>query len=171
MPVERPGAFCFQGTLLTLVGPEMKVGDEAPNFSVLGTDMSEVTLRTDKDRVRLLLSLPSLDTSLCDAETRRFNEAAKKIPNDVVVYAISCDLPFALNRWCGATGVDRVKALSDHRELSFGQAYGTYVKEWRTLSRAVFLVDKDGTIRYVEYVPDLDQHPNYDAVDEIMNKL
>lgn len=171
MPVERRGAFCFQENPLTLVGPEMKVGDRAPNFKALGADMSEVTFDTARDRVRLLLSLPSLDTSVCDAETRRFNEVAKKFPEDVVIYAISCDLPFALNRWCGAAGVDRIQTLSDHRELSFGQAYGTYIKEWRMLSRAVFVVDKNGAIQYVEYVPEIGQHPDYDAVHEIINRL
>lgn len=171
MPVARAGAVTFKGNPLTLVGEEVKVGDTAPNFTVLANDMSEVSLSTDQGKIRLLLSVPSLDTPVCDAETRRFNAEAATFPEDVVVYTVSCDLPFALSRWCGTADVKNVKTLSDHRDLSFGEAYGTWVKELRLLSRAVFLVDEDDAIRYVEYVPEIAEHPNYDVVVEAVRKL
>lgn len=171
MPVERAGAVTFKGNQMTLLGREVKVGDKAPNFKVLANDMSEVTIDTDKGKVRLLLSVPSLDTSVCDAETRRFNTEAIKFPENVVVYTISCDLPFAQSRWCEATDVKNIKTLSDHRDLSFGEAYGTWVKELRLLSRAVFLVDDHDTLQYVEYVHEIAKHPNYDAVVEAVRKI
>ncbi|MCH8872263.1 thiol peroxidase [candidate division KSB1 bacterium] len=171
MPVERKGGVTFKGNPMTLLGNEIKVGDKAPDFSALATDMSEVTLDTDKGKVRLILSLPSLDTTICDAETRRFNDAVARYPDNVAVYAVSCDLPFAQGRWCGATGVDKVKTLSDHRTVNFGEAYGTWIKELRLLSRAIFLVDENDTVQYVEYVPEIGEHPNYDAVSEAVNKL
>lgn len=171
MPVERAGAVTFKGNPLTLLGSEIKVGDKAPNFRVLANDMSEVSLETDKGKIRLLLSVPSLDTPICDAETRRFNAEATSFPENVVVYTISCDLPFAQARWCGTADVRIVKTLSDHRDLSFGEAYGTWIKELRLLSRAVFLVDVNDTIRHVEYVPEIANHPNYDAVVEAIRKL
>lgn len=171
MPVERAGAVTFKGNPLTLLGSEIKVGDKAPNFRVLANDMSEVSLETDKGKIRLLLSVPSLDTPICDAETRRFNAEATSFPENVVVYTISCDLPFAQARWCGTADVRIVKTLSDHRDLSFGEAYGTWIKELRLLSRAVFLVDVNDTICHVEYVPEIANHPNYDAVVEAIRKL
>jgi thiol peroxidase len=171
MSIERAGGVTLKGKPLTLIGPALKVGDKAPNFKVLANDMSEVTLDTDKNKVRLLLSVPSLDTAVCDMETKRFNQEAAKFPSGVVVYTISCDLPFAQKRWCGAANVTNVKTLSDHRELSFGAAYGTGIKETRYLSRAVFLVDKNGTLQYVEYVPEVGQEPNYDAAIKAVKKI
>lgn len=161
----------LDGTPLTLVGPELKIGDKAPNFRAIAANMSDVTLEASKGKVRLMLSFASLDTSVCDAEGRRFNELAKTFPENVVVYAISCDLPFAQNRWCGAAEINNVQTLSDHRDVSFGQAYGTLVKEIRQLSRAVFLVDENDTIQYVEYVPEIGQHPDYDAAAEAIRKV
>lgn len=168
---ERRGAATLMGKPLTLLGPELSEGAAAPDFTVLANDFSEVTLATDRGKVRLILSLPSLDTAVCDAETQRFDVQAANFPEDVVVYAISCDLPFALQRWCGATQVKHVRTLSDHRELSFGRAYGTWIKELRQLSRAVFLVDADDTIRYVEYVKEIGDHPDYDAAAEAVRRL
>lgn len=163
MSVERSGGVTLRGNPMTLVGPEIKKGDKAPKFSVLGPGMSQVTLDTDSGKVRLYLSVPSLDTSVCDAEAKRFNEAADGFPDNVMVYAVSCDLPTAQARWCGASNVSRLKTLSDHRELSFGQAYGTVVKEMRQLSRAVFLVDENDVVQYVEYVREIGDEPNYEA--------
>lgn len=171
MPVERSGAVTFKGNPLTLIGEELSVGSKAPDFAVLAGDLSEVNLDTDKGKVRLILSVPSLDTPVCDQETKRFNEKAVAFPDNVVVYTVSCDLPFAQNRWCGAAGVENVKTLSDHRDLSFGQAYGTWVKELRLLSRAVFVVDADNTIQYVEYVPEIGAHPDYDAAVAAVSRI
>lgn len=171
MALERPAAVTLRGNPFTLVGPELKVGDKAPDFVVLDNDLSEVTLATDSGKIRLFLSVPSLDTPVCDAETRRFNTEATSLPENVVIYTISCDLPFAQKRWCGTADVHNVKTLSDHRDLSFGQAYGTYIKELRLLSRAVFLVDADDTLRYVEYVPEVGEHPDYDKILEAVRSL
>lgn len=171
MPVERPGAVTLEGKPLTLLGSEIKVGDRAPDFSVLANDMSDLSLSTDSGKVRLILSVTSLDTPICAAETRRFNEAAVQFQDNVVIYLISCDLPFAQGRWCGAAGVGNLKTLSDHKNVNFGEAYGTLVKESRLLSRAIFLVDENDTVQYVEYVAEIGEHPNYDAVSEAVNKL
>ncbi len=163
MAVERTGVVGSRGKSLTLVGPGIKVGDKAPNFKALANDLSEVTLDTDKGKVRLYLSVASLDTGVCDTETKRFNQEVANFPGDVVVYTVSCDLPFAQKRWCGVSNVSNLKTVSDHRDVSFGAAYGTLIKETRWLCRAVFLVDKDGVVQYVEYVPEVGHEPNYDA--------
>ncbi|MBX5437483.1 MAG: thiol peroxidase [Alicyclobacillaceae bacterium] len=163
MTVERTGAVTFAGKPVTLVGPEIKVGDKAPDFEVLANDRSVVTLADSKGKVRLVSVVPSLDTGVCDAQTRRFNEEAAKLGDHVVVLTISADLPFAQKRWCGAAGVDRVQTLSDHLKMSFGTAYGTYMKEHRLECRAVFVVDSQDVVRYAEYVPEVTQHPNYEA--------
>ncbi|MBX6396324.1 MAG: thiol peroxidase, partial [Alicyclobacillaceae bacterium] len=147
---------------VTLLGNPVKVGDPAPNFTVLANDLSPVTLEDFKDTVRIISVVPSLDTPVCDQQTRRFNEEAAKLPG-VTVLTISVDLPFAQKRWCGAAGIDKVKTLSDHRDLSFGMAYGVVMQDLRLLARAVFVVDKQGKLVYVEYVPDVGQHPNYEA--------
>jgi len=162
MTVERAESVLFGDQKMTLIGPEIRPGDKAPNFTVLATDMSEATLANDSGKVRVLLSIPSLDTGICDAETKRFNEETANL-GDVAIYAISVDLPTAQTRWCAANGVEAVKVFSDHRTLSFGQAYGTHIKELRQLSRAVFLVDQEDVVRYVEYVPSIGEHPNYEA--------
>ncbi|TCP21653.1 thiol peroxidase [Scopulibacillus darangshiensis] len=153
----------MRGKPVSLIGPEIKPGDQAPDFDVLATDQSNVTLSDSKGRVRLFATVPSLDTELCDTETRRFNEEAAGLHDDVSVYTISSDLPFAQKRWCGATGVDRVQTLSDYRHMSFGKAYGTYMEETRLQCRAVFVVDADDRVTYVEYVPEVTQAPDYGA--------
>lgn len=155
----------FGGNPVTLLGNEVKVGDKAPNFTVLANDLSPVTLEDSKGSVRLISVVPSLDTGVCDAQTRRFNEEAAKFDN-VQILTISVDLPFAQGRWCGAAGVDKVQTLSDHRDLSFGEAYGIAIKEHRLLARAVFVVDSNDTVTYAEYVSEATDHPNYEAAIE-----
>lgn len=159
---ERQGVVTFKGGALTLCGPEIRVGDRAPEFQVLGQDLSTVTLASGKGKVRILSVVPSLDTPVCDAQTRRFNEEASRLPGGVEVWTISMDLPFAQKRWCGAAGIDRVKVFSDHRDASFGLNYGCLVKELRLLTRAIFVIDQTETIRHAEYVPEVTSHPNYD---------
>jgi thiol peroxidase len=153
----------FKGNPVTLVGSEVKVGDKAPNFSVLANDLSAVTLNDTKGQVRLISAVPSLDTGVCDTETRRFNEEANSL-GGVKILTMSCDLPFAQKRWCAAAGVENVQTLSDHRDLSFGEAYGVVIQELRLLARAVFVVDSNDTVTYVEYVSEATNHPNYEAV-------
>lgn len=155
----------FKGNPMTLVGTEVKVGDQAPDFTVLANDLSEVTLADTKGTVRLISAVPSIDTGVCEAQTRRFNEEASKIDN-VNVLTISADLPFAQKRWCAANGLENVKTLSDHRDLSFAEAYGIHMKELRLLARSVFVVDSNDTITYVEYVGEGTDHPNYEAAIE-----
>jgi|SRR4051812_16602931 thiol peroxidase len=155
----------FGGNPVTLLGNEVKVGDKAPNFTVLANDLSPVTLEDSKGSVRLISVVPSLDTGVCDAQTRRFNEEAAKFDN-VQILTISVDLPFAQSRWCGAAGVDKVQTLSDHRDLSFGEAYGIAMQENRLLARAVFVVDSNDIVTYAEYVGEATDHPNYEAAIE-----
>lgn len=159
---ERKGGTTFKGSPLTLIGPELAVGATAPDFQVLANDLTPVTLKAFGGKPLLICSVPSVDTPVCDAETRRFNEEAARLPS-VQVLAISMDIPFAQKRWCGAAGADRVRVVSDHKEASFGRAFGVLIKELRLLSRAVFLIDGTGTLRYVEYVKEMSAHPNYDA--------
>ncbi len=163
MAGERVGAVTFLGKPLTVLGDPVEVGQQAPDFTVLDQDLTPRHLRDYAGKVKLIATVPSLDTGVCDAETRRWNEEAGRLGDDVVVLTISADLPFAQKRWCGAAGVDRVITLSDHKEMSFALAYGTYVKELRLEVRAVFIVDRDDVIRYVEYVPEITHHPDYDA--------
>jgi thiol peroxidase len=162
MSNERAGAVTFKGTPLTLIGSELKVGDVAPDFTVLGVDLQPVSLGDTQGRVRILSVVPSLDTPVCDTQSRRFNKAATELP-DVGIYTISMDLPFAQNRWCAAAGVARLVMLSDHRDGDFGKAYGTLIKELRLECRAIFVLDGEGTIRHVEYVSEMTEHPDYEA--------
>jgi thioredoxin-dependent peroxiredoxin len=152
----------FKGAPLALAGPELKVGDKAPDFSAVDKGLKEVTLATTGSGVRVFSVVPSLDTPVCDAQTKRFNDAAASLPK-VTFYTVSMDLPFAQNRWCGAMGVDHVKMISDHKHASFGDHYGTLIKDWRVESRAIFVVDKDNIIRHVEYVKEVADHPGYEA--------
>ena len=168
---ERPGAITFKGNPLTLIGPEIRPGDGAPEFQVLAQDLSPVKLSDSKGKIRIISVVPSLDTPVCDAQTRRFNEEAAKLPATVEILTISMDLPFAQRRWCGAAGIGRMKVLSDHRDASFGHAFGTLVKELRLLARAVFIVDGQDTVRYAEYVREMTTHPNYDAALAVIRQL
>ena len=169
--IERPNAVSVDGHPLTLLGPEIKVGDKAPDFSVISADFSEITLESSAGRIRMILSVGSLDTDVCDAETKRFNDELSGFAQDIEVLCISCDLPFAQVRWCGQSNVERVKTLSDHRDVSFGTAYGTLVKESRLLSRAIFIIDVNDVVQYVQYVPDVSQHPDYDSALEALRKI
>ena len=162
--VERSGEVTMKGNPLTLVGSGLKVGDKAPDFVVLNNDLAPVSLSSYSGKVCILSSVPSLDTPVCDMETRRFNQEAGNLGQDVVVLTISMDLPFAQKRWCGAAGVDKVVTLSDHRDATFGSAYGVLIKELRLLARSVFVVDKKGVIRYIQLVKELTQEPDYEAV-------
>ena len=163
MANERPGAVTMRGNPLTLVGPEIKAGDRAPDFKTVDPSMQEVTLATSKGKTRIYSVVPSLDTPVCDLQTRRFNEEAGKLGDAVVVYTVSADLPFAQKRWCGAAGASNVKTISDHRAMSFGEAFGTHVKELRLDARAVFVVDPSDRVVHAEYVKEIAEHPNYDA--------
>lgn len=168
---ERAGAVTMKGEALTLVGEEVKVAEAAPDFEALDNDLQPFALSTLKGKVCVLASVPSLDTPVCDAETRRFNQEAAGLGEDVEVVTISMDLPFAQKRWCGAAGVDRVTTLSDHREAAFGTAYGVLIKELRLLARAVFVVDGQGTVQYVQLVQELAEEPDYEAVLEVVRAL
>ncbi len=160
---ERTGLVTIRGNPVTLVGNEVKVGDPAPNFVVVNNDLEEVELTAFKGKTLLIASVPSLDTPVCDTETRRFNEEAANLGDEVQILVISMDLPFAQKRWCGAAGVDRVLTLSDHRDAAFGNAYGVLIKELRLLARAIFVVDREGVIRYIQFVGEVGEEPDYDA--------
>ncbi len=168
---ERRGIVTMHGKPLTLLGPELRVGDKAPGFTVLNGELNEVGLGDFKGKIKVISVTPSLDTPVCDLQARRFNHEAASMPEDVVVLNISMDLPFAINRFCAVAGVDRVKALSDHRDASFGTAYGVLIKVQRLLARSVFILDKDNTIRYIEIVPEITGHPDYDKVLVAIEKL
>lgn len=155
----------FKNNPVTLIGSEVKVGDQAPDFTVLANDLSEVTLADSRGTVRIISVVPSVDTGVCDAQTRRFNEDASQA-GDVQVLTISVDLPFAQKRWCAASGLDNVQVLSDHRDLSFGKAYGVVMQELRLLARAVFVIDSSDKVVYAEYVSEGTTHPNYEAAIE-----
>ena len=161
----------FKNNPVTLIGNEVKVGDTAPDFKVLANDLSEVTLKDSQGKVRLFSVVPSLDTGVCDAQTRKFNEVATNLGGDVVIYTVSMDLPFAQKRWCGAAGIDQVITVSDHRTGSFGEAYGVLIEELRLLTRSIFVVDQNDKVTYVEYVPEATTHPNYDAAIEAVKAL
>jgi len=160
--MERPGATTLKGNPLTLIGPELKPGDTAPDFLVVDHGLKPVTLKDTGDRVRIISVVPSLDTPVCDAQTKKFNEAVVNLPG-VEIITVSMDLPFAQTRWCGAFAVDRVKMLSDHKDASFGRNYGTLIKELRIESRAIFVLDHQNRIRHVEYVKEVADFPNYEA--------
>ena len=161
---ERNGAVTMRGNPLTLVGSELNIGDAAPDAEVLDNDLTPVKLSNYKGKVCILSTVPSLDTPVCDMETRRFNQEAANLGDDIVILTISTDLPFAQKRWCGAAGVEKVATLSDHRDAAFGNAYGVLIKELRLLARAVFVVDKEGVVRYVQLVKEIAEEPDYDAV-------
>jgi len=161
----------FQGNPLTLVGNEVKVGDKAPDFVVLDSNLKEVRLKDFPGKIKLISVTPSLDTPVCDMQARRFNEAAAKLPDDVVIMNISMDLPFAIARFCTSAGIDRVKVLSDHKDGSFGNAYGVLIKELRLLARSVFIIDRDDKIKYIEIVPEITNHPDYEKALEVVKSL
>jgi thiol peroxidase len=160
---DTQNTITFKGNPLTLVGDLPKIGKPAPDFEVLANDLSPVKLSGLQGKTRVICSVPSLDTPVCDTEIRTFNERATSLGDDVVVLAISMDLPFAQQRWCGAAGVKNVQTLSDHRNAGFGNAYGVLIQELRLLARAVFVVDKKGVIRYIQIVGEITNEPDYEA--------
>jgi thioredoxin-dependent peroxiredoxin len=163
MAEERKGAVTMRGNPMTLVGPELKAGQRAPGFTAVGKGLAPVTLDQFKGKVKIIAAIPSIDTPVCDAETRRFNEEAGKLPGDVQVLTISMDLPFAQQRWCGAAGVDKVTTVSDWRAAEFGQKYGALIKELHLLTRAVFVIDKNDNVVHAEYVKEVANQPDFDA--------
>ncbi|MGA2403707.1 MAG: thiol peroxidase [Syntrophobacteraceae bacterium] len=167
---ERPNAVTMRGNPLTLVGDEIKVGDKAPDFQVTDTSLSQVKLSSYTGKIVVIVSVPSLDTPVCDLETRKFNQEAAQLSDQAIVLVISMDLPFAQKRWSGAAGVSHVITLSDHREASFGLAYGLLIKELRLLGRAVIVVDRRGIIRYLELVKEIADEPNYEAALKAVNQ-
>ena len=168
---ERSGIVTVGGHPVTLVGQEVKERDLAPDFTVLDNDMQEIRFSSYRGKVCVICSVGSLDTATCDVETRRFNTEAGKLSEDVIILTVSMDLPFAQKRWCGTAGIDKVVTLSDHRDADFGNAYGMLVKESRLLARAVFVVDREGIVRYVQLVKEVADEPDYDAAIAAVKKL
>lgn len=171
MSQERTGVATLKGNPITLVGPELKVGDKAPDFKLNKNLMEQVSLADFAGKVKLISVVPSLDTGVCDAQTRRFNEEASKLGENVAILTVSADLPFAQARWCGAAGIDKVVTLSDYKTLGFGDAYGVHIKELRLDMRAIFVLDANDTIQYVEYLKEMTEHPNYEAAVEAVKGL
>lgn len=161
----------MKGDPLTLVGNEVKVGDAAPDFEVLNENLELVRLSDFRGKVVVIVSVPSIDTPVCDLETRRFNEEAGKLGDDVVILGVSMDLPFAQKRWCGAAGVDRVKMLSDYKDASFGVSFGVLIKQLRLLARTIFIVNREGKVSYVQYVAETTEEPNYEEALTALKKL
>lgn len=159
------------GNLITLIGPELKEGEGAPDFTVLDNDLLPKHLDDYRGKIKLISVVPSLDTKVCDVQTRKFNELAVDMSLDTVVLTISMDLPFAQKRWCGNAGVERVETLSDHRYASFGEAYGVLIDELRLLNRSIFIIDKEDVIRYIEIVAENHDHPDYDKALEALQTL
>ncbi|MBN2984786.1 MULTISPECIES: thiol peroxidase [Cohnella] len=163
MSQERAGAATFKGNPITLIGPELKAGDQAPDFVLNKNLLETVSLKDFAGKIKLISVVPSIDTGVCDAQTRRFNEEASKLGDDVVVLTVSADLPFAQARWCGAAGVDRVVMLSDYKDNNFGKSYGVLIKEFQLDLRSIFVLDKNDQITYVEVLGEMTEHPNYES--------
>jgi thiol peroxidase len=171
MSQERTGVITFKGNPMTLLGPDVKAGDAAPDFKVVDNGLQPVTLGDTRGKVRLITVVPSLDTPVCDTMTRKFNEQAAKLPDDVVVYTVSLDLPFAQKRWCGNAGIEKVKTLSDYQDRSFGLSYGVLIKELKLLARSVFVIDKNDKVAYREIVKEVTAEPDYEAALVAAKKL
>lgn len=169
--MDRKGRVTMHGDPLTLTGNEMRVGDKAPDFTVLNGELKEAVLKDFAGKVKVISVTPSLDTPVCDLQARMFNSEAAKLPSDVAVLNISMDLPFAITRFCSSAGIDKVKALSDHRDASFGNGYGVLIRELRLLARSIFIIDKDDVIRYIEIVPELSKEPDYKRALEELKKI
>ena len=168
---KRTGVVTFAGNPIALLGKEVKVGDKAPAFTLLDNGLGEKTLADYAGKVKVISVVPSLDTGVCDAQTRWFNQNVSKLGENVVVLTVSVDLPFAQKRWCGAAGIDQVETLSDHRDLSFGENYGFILEGLRLLSRGIVVIDKDDVVRYVEYVPEVTSAVNFDAAETATKAL
>jgi len=158
----RTAAITLRGNPKNVIGPELKPGDSAPDFEVVDTTLKTITLADTGDGIRIFSVVPSLDTPVCDMQTKRFNEEACALPN-VKIYTLSMDLPFAMKRWCGAFGVDNLVMLSDHRSGSFGSAYGTLIEDLRIHARAIFVIGPGNIVRHAEYVSEVGSHPDYEA--------
>ncbi len=163
MAEERSGVITFKGNPMHVCGPEIKVGEQAPDFQVVDNGLQPVTKETAAGKVQLITVVPSIDTPVCDTMARRFNEEAAKLSDAVVVYTVSLDLPFAQKRWCGAAGIEKVKMLSDYQERSFGLNYGVLIKELKLLARAIFCIDQNGKVAYLEIVKEVTDEPDYTA--------
>lgn len=168
---ERTGIVEMKGRPLTLVGDEIKVDDMAPDFEALDNDLELIKLSSFKGKVVVISTVPSLDTQICDIETKRFNDEAKRLGDDVVILTISMDLPFAQKRWCTEAGVKNVLLLSDHRDGAFGIKYGVLIKELRLLARTIFVIDTAGKVKYIQYVKETASEPDYDEVLEVIKNL
>jgi len=162
MSQERTGVATFKGNPLTLIGPQLNIGDQAPDFSLSKSLVEAVSLQDYAGKVKLISVIPSIDTGVCEAQTRRFNEEAATLGEDVAVLTVSVDLPFAQSRWCGAAGVEQVTLLSDYKDNNFGTAYGVFIKEFALDMRSIFVIDQNNTITYVEYLSEMTEHPNYE---------
>lgn len=169
--MERQNAITFQGGPLTLLGNEISVGQSAPDFTAAANDLSPYSLSEDKGKIVVISSVPSLDTPVCDAQTRKFNELAASLSDNVKIVTISMDLPFAQTRWCGAAGVEQVTTVSDYKGADFGNKYGLLIKELYLLARAVLVVDQQGVVQYYQLVPEVTEEPDYDAAIEVVKKL
>lgn len=161
---QRNDITTFKGNPVTLLGPELRVGDQAPDFRVVDASLSGVSLAESTGKTRIICSVPSLDTPICDAEARRFNREAAQLGDAVEVLVISQDLPFAQKRWCATAGIEKIKVLSDYQERSFGLAYGVLIEELKLLSRAIFVVDATGKLSYIQHVAEITEEPDYAAV-------
>jgi thiol peroxidase len=168
---ERKNIITMKGSPLTLIGPDINIGHRAPDFTVLDSELNQVSLNDFAGKIKIISVTPSLDTPVCDLQARRFNHEAAALPQDVAVLNISMDLPFAISRFCTAAGIDRVKGLSDHRAASFGTAYGVLIKELRLLARSIFIIDKDNIVRYREIVHEETNHPDYDKAISALNAI
>ena len=171
MAIERPSAVTLKGNPLTLIGPEIKVGDKAPDFKSHEGLGNPVSLQTFNGKIKLFNVVLSVDTPVCDIQTKRFSSEASNLPDDVEILTVSMDLPFTQSRYCGAAGIDNLRNISDHQDGSFGESYGVLIKENRLLARSIFVVDKDDIVRHVEYVGEVSEQPNYDAAMEVVNSL
>lgn len=163
MTEERNNIVTFKGKPATLLGPDIKAGDAAPEFHVVDNSMQAVTLASNLGKVQIITVVPSIDTPVCDTMTRKFNEKAAQLPETVVVLTVSLDLPFAQKRWCGNAGIEKVRTVSDYQERSFGLNYGLLLKELKLLARAVYVIDKAGKVAYREIVKEVTAEPDYDA--------
>jgi len=165
MTIKRVGLLKFGGQDVTIIGQDLKVGDKAPEFTVQTQDWSIVKgLGSTKGKVRIIATLPSLNTSVCERETRRFNQEAAALGEEIAILTVSMDLPFTLKNWCAAAGIDRVITLSDHKTAEFGQKYGVLVKEYRFLRRAIFVIDQNDMLVYSAYMPAIGVEPDYPEV-------
>jgi len=169
--LERAAAVTMHGNPLTLLGKEIAMGSPAPDATLLNNELKSVKLSDHRGKVVVISSVPSLDTPVCDMQTRRFNNEAANLGDDVVILTVSMDLPFAQKRWCGAAGVEQVVTLSDHREAAFGESFGLLIKELRLLGRAVLVLDREGVVRYYQLVKEISEEPDYESALEAVKSL